>query len=75
MDHVNAVEPAKSTFKGKAYIRRAVEAAGIPHTFIACNGFAGYFLPTVGQMDTYTAPREKITILGDGTPKGTSINA
>ncbi|KAL7604480.1 hypothetical protein Lser_V15G19659 [Lactuca serriola] len=69
VDHVNAVEPAKSTFKGKTDIRRAVEAAGIPHTFIACNGFAGYFLPTVGQMDTYTAPREKITILGDGTPK------
>ncbi|CAI9282538.1 unnamed protein product [Lactuca saligna] len=69
VDHVNAVEPAKSTFKGKADIRRAVEASGIPHTFIACNGFAGYFLPTVGQMDTYTAPREKIIILGDGTPK------
>ncbi|KAI7746586.1 hypothetical protein M8C21_005740 [Ambrosia artemisiifolia] len=75
VDHVNAVEPAKTTFAGKARIRRAVEAADIPHTYISCNGFAGYFLPTVGQMDTHTAPREKITILGDGNPKGRIINA
>ncbi|MFS7973235.1 putative NmrA-like domain, NAD(P)-binding domain superfamily [Helianthus anomalus] len=73
VDHVNAVEPAKSTFAGKASIRRAVEAAGIPHTFVSCNGFAGYFLPTVGQMDTYTTPREKITILGDGNPKAVFV--
>ncbi|KAL8231080.1 hypothetical protein R6Q57_000858 [Mikania cordata] len=69
VDHTNAVEPAKSVFAGKASIRRAIEAAKIPHTFVSCNGFAGYFLPTVGQMDTYTAPREKISILGDGNPK------
>ncbi|KAI3500046.1 hypothetical protein L1887_35861 [Cichorium endivia] len=73
VDHVTAVEPAKSIFKGKADIRRAVEAAGIPHTFVASNGFAGYFLPTIGQMDTYTTPREKITILGDGTPKAVFV--
>ncbi|KVH92366.1 NAD(P)-binding domain-containing protein [Cynara cardunculus var. scolymus] len=73
VDHVNAIEPAKSVFKGKADIRRAIEAAGIPHTFVACNGFAGYFLPTVGQMDTYSAPREKITILGDGNKKEEDI--
>ncbi|XP_076886272.1 eugenol synthase 2-like [Bidens hawaiensis] len=69
VDHVNAVEPAKSVFAGKASIRRAIETANIPHTFVSCNGFAGYFLPTVGQMDTYTAPKEKITIIGDGNPK------
>ncbi|KAI3767994.1 hypothetical protein L2E82_18424 [Cichorium intybus] len=69
VDHVNAVEPAKSAFKEKANIRRAVEAARIPHTFVACNGFADFFLPTICQMDTDTAPREKITIFGDGTPK------
>jgi len=69
VDHANAVEPAKSVFAGKAAIRRAIEAAGIPHTFVSCNGFAGYFLPTIGQMDTYTAPREKISIIGDGNAK------
>ncbi|KAK1433298.1 hypothetical protein QVD17_10208 [Tagetes erecta] len=73
VDHVNAIEPAKSVFAGKASIRRAVEAANIPHTFVSCNGFAGYFLPTLGQMDTYTAPREKITILGDGKPEAVFV--
>lgn len=73
VDHVNAIEPAKSVFAGKAAIRRAIEAANIPHTFVACNGFAGYFLPTVGQMDTNTPPREKITILGDGNPKAVFV--
>ncbi|KAI3726507.1 hypothetical protein L1987_66304 [Smallanthus sonchifolius] len=34
VDHVNAVEPAKSVFASKASIRRAVEAANIPHTFV-----------------------------------------
>ncbi|KAI3500043.1 hypothetical protein L1887_35858 [Cichorium endivia] len=73
VDHVTAVEPAKSIFKGKTDIRRAVEAAGIPHTFVASNGFAGFFLPTLGQMDTNTTPREKLTILGDGTPKAVFV--
>ncbi|KAL4582624.1 hypothetical protein LXL04_007182 [Taraxacum kok-saghyz] len=73
VDHVISVEPATSIFKGKADIRRAVEAAGIPHTFVSCNGFAGYFLPNIGQMDSYTAPREKVTILGDGTPKAVFV--
>ncbi|PWA54028.1 isoflavone reductase [Artemisia annua] len=73
VDHVNAIEPGKSVLQGKVAIRRAIEAAEIPHTFVSCNGFAGYFLPTVGQMDTYTAPREKLTIIGDGTPKAVFV--
>ncbi|GJS56070.1 isoflavone reductase [Tanacetum coccineum] len=73
VDHVNAIEPAKSVLQEKVAIRRAIEAAEIPHTFVSCNGFAGYFLPTVGQMDTYTAPREKLTIIGDGTPKAVFV--
>ncbi|KAL7603570.1 hypothetical protein Lser_V15G19657 [Lactuca serriola] len=64
VDHVNAVEPATSSFKGKADIHRVVEVAGIPYTFIACNGFAGYFLSTICQMDIDTAPREKSPSLG-----------
>nr|GEX96754.1 isoflavone reductase-like protein [Tanacetum cinerariifolium] len=73
IDHVNAIEPAKSMYKGKIAIRRAVEAAKIPHTFVACNGFAGYFLPTVCQLNIDTAPREKINIYGDGTLKAVFV--
>ncbi|KAJ9562066.1 hypothetical protein OSB04_007226 [Centaurea solstitialis] len=38
-------------------------------SLVACNDFAGYFLPTMGQKDTKSACREKITILGDGNKK------
>ncbi|KAG6434651.1 hypothetical protein SASPL_106291 [Salvia splendens] len=45
VDRTRAVEPAKSTFEIKAKIRRAIEAAGIPYTYVSSNYFAGYSLP------------------------------
>lgn len=72
MDRVHAVEPAKSAFEVKAQIRRAVEAEGIPHTFVASNYFAGYFLPTLAQPGVFAPPppKDKVIIFGDGNPKG-----
>ena len=70
MDRVNAVEPAKSAFAAKAQFRRTVEAAGVPFTYVACNFFAGYFLPTLAQAGAAAPPRDKAVILGDGIPKG-----
>ncbi|CAL1384186.1 unnamed protein product [Linum trigynum] len=69
VDHVNAVEPAKTAFDTKAGIRRAIEAAGIPYTYVPSNFFAGYFLPTLAQPGLTSPPRDKVTILGDGNPK------
>ncbi|KAE9616509.1 hypothetical protein Lal_00034653 [Lupinus albus] len=69
VDRVNAVEPAKSAFEGKAKIRRAIEAEGIPYTYVASNFFAGYFLPNLSQPGATSPPRDKVTILGDGNPK------
>ncbi|KAI3415100.1 uncharacterized protein J3R85_015404 [Psidium guajava] len=63
VDHNNAVEPAATLFGLKAKIRRAIEAEGIPFTYVASNGFAGYFLPTLGQMGAKATPRDKITII------------
>lgn len=70
MDRQNAVEPASSAFVGKKHIRRAIEAEGVPFTYVACNCFAGYFLPTLVQPGATAPPRDKVTILGDGNPKG-----
>lgn len=70
MDRVHAVEPAKSAFAIKAQIRRAVEAEGIPYTYVSANCFAGYFLPTLMQPGATAPPRDKVIILGDGNPKG-----
>nr|UYQ90946.1 isoflavone reductase-like protein [Platanus x hispanica] len=69
VDRVHAVEPAKTAFEIKAQIRRAVEAAGIPYTYVSCNFFAGYFLPTLAQPGLTAPPRDKVVILGDGNTK------
>ncbi|XP_062098108.1 phenylcoumaran benzylic ether reductase Betv6 [Humulus lupulus] len=69
VDRNHAVEPAKSAFAVKSQIRRAVEAEGIPYTYVACNCFAGYFLPTLVQPGATAPPRDKVIILGDGNPK------
>lgn len=57
-------------FATKAKIRRAIEAEGIPYTYVSSNCFAGYFLPSLGQPGLTTPPRDKIVISGDGNVKG-----
>lgn len=74
VDRQNAVEPAKSAFAGKVQIRRAIEAEGIPFTYVVSNCFAGYFLPTLAQAGVAAPPRDKVTILGDGSPKAVFNN-
>ena len=71
VDRTNAVEPAKSTFAVKSQIRRAIEAEGIPYTYVSSNCFAGYFLPTLAQPGLFAPPppRDKLVILGDGNVK------
>ncbi|KAH0684940.1 hypothetical protein KY285_021536 [Solanum tuberosum] len=66
---MNAVEPAKSTLAVKSQIRRAIEAAEIPYTYVLCNCFAGYFLATLVQPGTTAPPRDKVIITGDGIVK------
>jgi uncharacterized protein YbjT (DUF2867 family) len=69
VDNVHAVEPAKSVFEVKAKIRRAIEAEGIPYTYVSSNCFAGYFLPSLAQAGLTVPPRDKVVILGDGNAK------
>ncbi|XP_031271028.1 phenylcoumaran benzylic ether reductase POP1-like [Pistacia vera] len=69
VDRVHPVEPAKSAFATKAKIRRIVEAEGIPYTYVSSNFFADHYLSTFSQPGAIGPPREKVVILGDGTPK------
>ncbi|KAG6761538.1 hypothetical protein POTOM_034765 [Populus tomentosa] len=69
VDRVNAVEPARSAFATKANIRRAIEAEGIPYTYVSSNFFSGYFLVSFNQPGATAPPRDKVVILGDGNPK------
>ncbi|KAJ6409761.1 hypothetical protein OIU84_009287 [Salix udensis] len=69
VDRSNAVEPAKSAFATKASIRRAIEAEGIPYTYVSSNFFSGYFLPSLNQPGAAAPPRDKVVILGNGNLK------
>ncbi|XP_038716080.1 phenylcoumaran benzylic ether reductase Betv6-like [Tripterygium wilfordii] len=69
VDHLHSVEPLTSGFARKTKLRRTIEAEGIPYTYLCCNFFAGYFLPTLCQVGVRAPPRDKVNILGDGNVK------
>ncbi|RZB78727.1 Isoflavone reductase-like TP7 isoform B [Glycine soja] len=73
VDHHNAVEPVSSFFEKKVKIRRAIEAEGIPYTYISSNSFAGHFLPNLLQQNVTAPPRDEVVILGDGNIKGVYV--
>ncbi|KAG0536986.1 hypothetical protein BDA96_03G109000 [Sorghum bicolor] len=66
-DRSAAVEPTRSMFvTTKAAIRRAVEAAGVPYTYVWTGYFFGYGLPGIGQVLAQAPPVDKAVVLGDG---------
>ncbi|TQD88786.1 hypothetical protein C1H46_025675 [Malus baccata] len=71
VDRLHAVEPAKSTLDVKVQIRRAIEAEGIPYTYVSSNCFAVYFLPSLSQPGATSPPRDKVIVVGDGNKRGT----
>ncbi|KAK4576851.1 hypothetical protein RGQ29_027407 [Quercus rubra] len=70
-DQVKIVAAIKEAGNIKASVRRSIEAEGIPYTYLVSNGFAGYFLPNLGNVLTSATapPRDKAEIIGDGNPK------
>lgn len=68
--HDHAVGPAKRSSGVKAQLRQIIKDEGIPYTFVVCNFFAGFLLPTIGQAQLSGLPIDKYTILGDGKTKG-----
>lgn len=69
VDLTRAVEPVKSVHETKAKIRRAIEAEGIPYTYVVSNYFANYSLATLAQPGATAPPRDRVVILGDGNAK------
>ncbi|XP_024544936.1 bifunctional pinoresinol-lariciresinol reductase 3 [Selaginella moellendorffii] len=64
--------PESPMYRDKVAIRRAIEAAGIPHTFFMANCIMGIMLASFVQMDgfpTFTPPRDKVCIYKDGDQK------
>ncbi|KAL6905843.1 hypothetical protein ACP4OV_003444 [Aristida adscensionis] len=65
----DALEPGRVTFDEKMEIRRAIEEANIPHTYISANCFAAYMVPNLAQMGTVLPPKDKVHVYGDGNVK------
>ncbi|XP_048337559.2 probable pinoresinol-lariciresinol reductase 3 isoform X1 [Ziziphus jujuba] len=60
-------------FSPKAEIRRLVEEQGIPYTFVSCNFFMSYLLPSLVQPGLTSPPRDQVTIFGHGNTKGVFV--
>ena len=70
----HALEPGRVPFHEKMTVRKAIEDAKIPFTYICANCFAGYFAGNLSQMWTLLPPRDKVLLYGDGNVKGTQKN-
>ncbi|XP_057786603.1 bifunctional pinoresinol-lariciresinol reductase-like [Salvia miltiorrhiza] len=65
----NATEPGKVLFEEKMMVRKAIEEAGIPYTYVSANCFAGYFVGGLCQFGKILPSRDSVLIHGDGNKK------
>ncbi|ONI05760.1 hypothetical protein PRUPE_5G023200 [Prunus persica] len=65
----HALEPGRVTFDDKMVVRKAIQDAKIPFTYVCGAGVAGYFAGNLSQMGTLIPPKEKVLIYGDGNAK------
>ncbi|BFG29981.1 hypothetical protein CerSpe_162550 [Prunus speciosa] len=67
VDRVSGLPPFEALLDNKRKIRRAIEAAGIPYTYVSANSFGAYF------VDYLLHPHEKtnhqVTVYGTGEAK------
>ncbi|XP_058106109.1 bifunctional pinoresinol-lariciresinol reductase 2-like [Magnolia sinica] len=64
MEH--AIPPGDYVFKDKRVIRRAIEKAKIPYTYVSANCMAGYFLAALAQLGHFMPPTDHVYIYGNG---------
>ncbi|KAL5207119.1 hypothetical protein ABZP36_031554 [Zizania latifolia] len=57
----------------KIEIRRLIESEGISHTYICCNFFMRYLLPSLVQPGIDAPPSDEIKIFGDGNTRGVFV--
>lgn len=69
VDRADPVEPALSFYIEKRNVRRAVEEARIPYTYVCCNSIAGWPYYYHTHPTELPPPKEKFEIYGDGNVK------
>ncbi|XP_022963989.1 isoflavone reductase homolog [Cucurbita moschata] len=70
----DALEPGRETFDQKMIVRKAIEEANIPFTYVSANCFAGYFAGSLSQMHTLAPPTHQVTLYGDGNVKAVYVD-
>ncbi|XWS49474.1 hypothetical protein CRYUN_Cryun12cG0006600 [Craigia yunnanensis] len=65
----HALEPGRVTFDEKMVVRKAIEDANIPFTYVVANCFAGYFVGNLSQLERITPPKHQVYLYGDGNVK------
>ncbi|MCD7461148.1 hypothetical protein HAX54_045374 [Datura stramonium] len=70
----NAMEPGRVTFDDKMVVRKAIEEAGIPFTYVSASCFAGYFLGGLCQIGQILPSRHSVVLLGDGNQKAIYVD-
>ncbi|CAL5429384.1 unnamed protein product [Camellia sinensis] len=70
----NAMEPGRVTFDDKMVVRKAIQDAGIPYTYVSANCFAAYFLGDLCQPGKIFPSRDHVVLLGDGNPKAIYVD-
>ncbi|KAL7164718.1 hypothetical protein ACSBR2_040592 [Camellia fascicularis] len=68
MEH--AKEPGNVTFVDKMRVRKAIEEAQIPYTYVSANCYGAYFAGNLSQLGMLLPPKEKVSLFGDGDVKG-----
>lgn len=70
----HALEPGKVTFDEKMVVRRAIEEAQIPYTYVSANCFGTYFVGNLAQMTTLLPPKDNVLLYGDGDVKAVFLD-
>ncbi|XAR70712.1 (+)-lariciresinol reductase [Bertholletia excelsa] len=72
MEH--AMEPGRVTFDDKMVVRKAIQDARIPYTYVSANCFAAYFLGGLCQPGKIFPSRDHVLLLGDGNQKAIYVD-
>lgn len=70
VDRADPVEPGLTMYNEKRKVRRAVEEAGIPYTYICCNSIAAWPYHDNTHPADVLPPLDQFQIYGDGSVKG-----
>lgn len=65
---MKGLPPLEALFSNKRKIRRAIEEAEIPFTYVSANSFAAYFVNYI--LHPHDNQRDEVVVYGDGKAEG-----